>query len=326
MSTDEVPLRRTVYVTSDVDEAHDTMRKAYFDFDAHVPTRRSRPFSYDVRTVESGVLALDRMRYTSTLDLSTEPVGYIHVTYVLGGRLTLRAGGEQLQLTAGDLALVPPGQCFQGHLVDFDVRLLRLPLTAVTQAAAARWGIDPAEFAFSSMAPISAPLARYWRETLTYLHRVALNPDAALPSPTAHAAMIDLAATATIATFPSVATSAAYLPGPGEAGPGTVRRAIAYLEEHAADPLTLADIATAARTGPRGLQAAFRRHLDTTPMAHLRRIRLARAHRDLLLADPAHGATVGAIARRWGFSHLGRFAAAYRDTYGASPAETLRTR
>jgi AraC-like DNA-binding protein len=326
VSTDEVPLRRTVYVTSDVDEAHENMRHTYFDFDARVPVRRSRPFSYDVRSVESGVLALDRLRYASTLDLVTEPVRYVHVTYVLGGRLTLRSGDDQLQLTAGDLALVPPGQSFQGHLVDFDVRLLRLPLAAVTRAAAARWGTDPAEFAFAGMAPISAPLARYWRETLTYLHRVALNPDAALPSPTAHAAMIDLAAAATIATFPSVATSAAYLPGPGEAGPGTVRRAVAYLEEHAGDPVTLADIATAARTGPRGLQAAFRRHLDTTPMAHLRRIRLARAHRDLLAADPVHGATVGAIARQWGFGHLGRFAASYRDAYGTSPAETLRTR
>ncbi|WP_157239455.1 AraC family transcriptional regulator [Catenuloplanes japonicus] len=321
-----VPLRRTVYVTSNLDEAHDAMRRTYFDFDARVPSRRSRPFTYDVRTVESGVLGLDRMRYSTTMDLTTEPVGYVHVTYVLGGRLTIRAAGEQLQLTAGDLVLVPPGQPFQGRLSDFDVRILRLPLSAVTQAAAARWGTAPADFAFRGMAPISAPLARYWRETLTYLHRVALNPEAALPSPTAHSAMIELAAAATIATFPSAATTAVYLPGPGDAGPGTIRRAVAYLEEHAAEPVTLADVATAARTGPRGLQAAFRRHLDTTPMAHLRRIRLARAHRDLLAADPAHGATVGAIARQWGFSHLGRFAAAYRDSYGTSPAETLRTR
>lgn len=322
----EVPLRRTVYVTSDIDEAHDAMRKTYFDFDAQVPRRRARPFTYDLRSVESGVLGLDRMRYTTTMRITTAPVGYVHVTYVLGGHLTIRAAGEQLQLSAGDIALVPPGKTFQGVLADFDVRILRLPLSAVTHAAAARWGIEPADFTFRSMAPISAPLARYWRETLSYLHRVSLHPDAALPSPTAHAAMIDLAAAATIATFPSVATAAAYLPGPGEAGPSTIRRAVAYLEEHAADPLTLADVATAARTGPRGLQAAFRRHLDTTPMAHLRRIRLGRAHRDLLAADPAHGATVGAIARQWGFSHLGRFAAAYRDAYGTSPAETLRTR
>ncbi|GAB7036472.1 MULTISPECIES: AraC family transcriptional regulator [Catenuloplanes] len=325
MTSGEVPLRRSAYATTNVDEAHDAMRRVYFDFAARVPPRLSE-FSYQVRSVDSGVIGLDRMRYSTTLDISTEPVGYVHATYVLNGKLTIRAGGEEVHVTTGDLVLVPPGQCFQGTLSDFDVRIMRLPLTAVTHAAAARWGMEPADFAFRSMSPISASLGRYWQETLTYLHRVVLTPDATLPSAPAHAAIIDLAAAATIATFPSTATTACYLPGPGETGPATVRRAIAYLEEHAADATTLADVATAARTGPRGLQAAFRRHLDTTPMAYLRRIRLERAHRDLLAADPAHGATVGAIARQWGFTHLGRFAAAYRDAYGTSPAETLRTR
>ena len=320
-----VPLRRAAYATSNVDEAHEALRRVYFDFDARVP-RRPSDFTCDRRSVDSGVIGLDRLRYSNILGIATEPVGYLHATLVLSGDLTVRAGHEEVQVTRDDLVLVPPGKSFQGTLVDFDVRILRLPLSAVTHAAAARWGIEPADFAFRSMLPISAALARYWRETLAYLHRVALNPDAALPSAPAHAAIIDLAAAATIATFPSTATTASYLPGPGDSGPATVRRAIAYLEEHAADAVTLADVATAARTGPRGLQAAFRRHLDTTPMAHLRRIRLDRAHRDLLAADPGHGATVGAIARQWGFTHLGRFAAAYRDTYGTSPAETLRTR
>ncbi|GAB7051402.1 AraC family transcriptional regulator [Catenuloplanes indicus] len=324
MAPGEVPLRRSAYATSNVEEAHAAMRRVYFDFAARVPPGLT-DFSYQVHSVDSGVIGLDRMRYSTTLDLATAPVGYVHATYVLHGDLTVRSGGEQVHVTAGDLVLVPPGQRFQGRLVDFDVRILRLPLTTVAHAAAARWGTAPADFAFRSMLPISAPLARYWRETLTYLHRVALNPDTALPSAPAHAAIVDLAAAATVATFPSTATTACYLPGPGETGPGAVRRAIAYLEEHAAEATTLADVAAAARTGPRGLQAAFRRHLDTTPMAYLRRIRLERAHRELQAADPAQGATVGAIARRWGFTHLGRFAAAYRDEYGTSPAETLRS-
>ncbi|WP_320775967.1 helix-turn-helix domain-containing protein, partial [Streptomyces sp. CRN 30] len=48
----------------------------------------------------------------------------------------------------------------------------------------------------------------------------------------------------------------------------------------------------------------------------LRRVRLARARRDLLLADPTTQ-TVTAVACRWGFAHPGRFAAGYRTAYGA---------
>ena len=36
------------------------------------------------------------------------------------------------------------------------------------------------------------------------------------------------------------------------------------------------------------------------------------------------GSTVAAIAHRWGFAHLGRFAAAHKKMYGVTPLQTLR--
>lgn len=72
----------------------------------------------------------------------------------------------------------------------------------------------------------------------------------------------------------------------------------------------------------RGLQVAFRRHLDVTPRERLRQARLDGAHRDLVYADP-HTTTVASVARRWGFVHLGHFATAYPAAYGERPAQTL---
>ncbi|WP_078661119.1 helix-turn-helix transcriptional regulator [Streptomyces sp. NRRL B-24484] len=115
---------------------------------------------------------------------------------------------------------------------------------------------------------------------------------------------------------------AAPAPGGGTAAPDTVRRAVAFMETHAAEDIVLADIAGAAFVTPRALQYAFRRHLDTTPLTHLRRVRLDGAHRDLLAADPVTS-TVTEIAARWGFAHTGRFAASYREVYRAAPRTTL---
>ncbi|MEU1390940.1 MULTISPECIES: helix-turn-helix domain-containing protein [unclassified Nonomuraea] len=56
----------------------------------------------------------------------------------------------------------------------------------------------------------------------------------------------------------------------------------------------------------RAIQLAFRRHLDTTPLGYLRRIRLYHAHADPRAADPGRGDSVAAIAARWGFAHPGR--------------------
>jgi transcriptional regulator GlxA family with amidase domain len=51
---------------------------------------------------------------------------------------------------------------------------------------------------------------------------------------------------------------------------------------------------------------------------------MARAHRDLVDTDPGGPDSVPTIAARWGFADHSRFAAAYRETYGRLPEETLR--
>nr|WP_254281190.1 helix-turn-helix transcriptional regulator [Frigoribacterium sp. VKM Ac-2836] len=107
--------------------------------------------------------------------------------------------------------------------------------------------------------------------------------------------------------------------------PTTVRRARAYIEQHAHDDIGVVEIAEAARVTPRALQLAFRRHLDSTPMAELRRARLRGAHGDLVMADPTLGHTVAGIALSWGFAHAGRFAAQYTAEFGRSPRDTLES-
>jgi len=59
-------------------------------------------------------------------------------------------------------------------------------------------------------------------------------------------------------------------------------------------------------------------------MLYLRDRRLERAHEDLTDAIPSDGVTVTDVAERWGFHHLGSFAALYRNRWGESPSETLR--
>jgi AraC-like DNA-binding protein len=110
----------------------------------------------------------------------------------------------------------------------------------------------------------------------------------------------------------------------GDVRPPAIRRALDYLEDAAAEDVRIGDVAAAARLSPRALQEAFRKYLDTTPMAHLKSIRLARAHNDLRQASMEEGATVAAIAYRWGFGNLGRFASDYRRQFGRSPSDVLR--
>lgn len=105
--------------------------------------------------------------------------------------------------------------------------------------------------------------------------------------------------------------------------PRVVRRVVELVDDAPEKPWTVADLALSAGVSTRSLHAAFRRQLGTSPMSYVRRRRLEHAHDELLDLDPASGKVID-VALRHGFTHTGRFAAAYRAYFGESPSATLR--
>lgn len=106
--------------------------------------------------------------------------------------------------------------------------------------------------------------------------------------------------------------------------PRAVRRVVDLVNSTPEKAFTVADLAVHAGVSERSLHAAFRRQLGTSPMSYVRRCRLEQAHEELLRLDPTTGARVTDVALRNGFTHTGRFAAAYRQRFGESPSTTLR--
>ncbi|WP_374009056.1 helix-turn-helix domain-containing protein [Leifsonia sp. LS-T14] len=96
------------------------------------------------------------------------------------------------------------------------------------------------------------------------------------------------------------------------------RRAVRFIDEHASLPITVADIVAAAGATAAQLDAAFRTHASTTARGYLDRVRLAAAHTDLAVSDPATTDLVE-LAARWGFADLDRFIRRYRSAYGEAP-------
>jgi AraC-like DNA-binding protein len=103
--------------------------------------------------------------------------------------------------------------------------------------------------------------------------------------------------------------------------PPEVRRAQAVLLEDGASDM--AALARQAGSSPRTLYRRFEASHGMSPRAWQRRARLEKA-RSALDAASARETSVTAIALEHGFSHLGRFARAYRDAFGESPSATLR--
>ncbi|MBT2504156.1 helix-turn-helix transcriptional regulator [Curtobacterium sp. ISL-83] len=103
-----------------------------------------------------------------------------------------------------------------------------------------------------------------------------------------------------------------------------LQKALDYVHAHADQPISVADIAAAAGLSVRSIQETFQRTLGQTPMAYLHHVRLT-AVRQELLQNNRSTTTVGAVARKWGFGHLGRFSSSYYATFGEHPRHTLRS-
>ncbi len=100
-----------------------------------------------------------------------------------------------------------------------------------------------------------------------------------------------------------------------------VRMAEEIMRARCEEELSMAEIAREVGVGLRSLQLAFQEARSATPREVLSHMRMDRV-RAMLLA-PGEDARVTTIAMACGFSHLGRFAQVYRETYGESPSETL---
>jgi AraC-like DNA-binding protein len=103
--------------------------------------------------------------------------------------------------------------------------------------------------------------------------------------------------------------------------PWQVRAVEEFIFANADQPLSLGNLAGIAGVSARSLQFMFPRHRGCSPMEFLRRVRFERVRNELL--HPIHETTVTSAAMRWGFLHLGRFAAEYRARFNESPSATL---
>ena len=109
-------------------------------------------------------------------------------------------------------------------------------------------------------------------------------------------------------------------PVPAVARERALGRALEFIEARAAEAPRIADVCRAAGASERTLRYAFAERFDLSPKAYLQAMRLNGVRRELLKDEP--GASVSDAANRWGFWHMGQFAADYRRLFGELPSQT----
>lgn len=228
------------------------------------------------------------------------------------GRTTILTAGESA-LAASGLPLTLQATQAQIHIVCLAASLLRR--VAGEQALPSQGSVD-----FRHRLPVDRASSDTWARCLRFVLETVWPRHAEAGTLLVDACARTLAAAA-LTTF---ADSEQSLTTDDGQTPAQLKRAIWFINGKVDEDIGIQEIADAVHLSPRAVQYLFRRHLNTTPTEYVRSIRLHRAHQDLL-ASSVGTTTVSAIATRWGFAHTGRFAVLYRQTYGQSPHQSLRS-
>ncbi|MCY1141613.1 AraC family transcriptional regulator [Actinoplanes sp. Pm04-4] len=270
-----------------------------------------------------GSVIVGSMAYGMNVDIDAEPMGALGIVYPRSGHATYRSRGEERPCGPGELCVAAyAGDGFAATQDYLDCDFVILDPALLSDVASTAPGIDE-PVRLTGYRALSSHATAIWLDTAAFVRTLSTRPD------NVHAPLIDrqaarLLAAATLAAFPSNTLADPTTADRHDAHPQTLRRAIAFIDDNADRDLSVADIARAAYVTTRAIQLVFRRHLDTTPMEYLRRVRLEHAHRDLQAADVSRE-TVGVIAARWGFANHSRFTATYHRLYGVTPSQTLRS-
>ena len=313
-------IERRVSATADLDVATSTLSAVFGD----VELRRSEhgDTNLTIQSVHSPALTAARWALegigAGSLDRYESDAPAILTGVLLRGRMRMYTARQEIDT---DRPFLYP-EHIDSDLARAELANVTVPVAVLQPYVGAMTAGRDSDVRFTGTAPITPVLDGVWRDTMVYASRT-LRTLADLPDSTiASASLIDHVARLLLHTFPNSALDAENAQRTTGSSLPSLRRALQYIEDNLDAPFSAADLADAARLSLRGLHAMFRREIDTTPMAYVRRARLAAARAELQQADPAT-TDMHRVAARWGFSGLPHFTAAYRRTFDEDPADTV---
>lgn len=316
MSTESGPPLRAEVAGRDLDQARAMYEDGYNGegFDTELTDEE---FAYRYTIAGDDEMTLRTSMFLGSISGAIQPQNEYVVAWLTGGSGALDVGVDESPFVVGRPTMFPTGKQFLFEATDFRESLIHFTAGYLEKVASEEEGTLPGPLTFDHTAAPTREALAQWQAAIGHAATTILGGD---PSVLARSEANRLTALALLRTFPHTGPQLPEaLLAPRN---GRLREAVEYMHAHAHLPIDPTAIAEYAGLSLRGLQVAFRNHLDTTPTDYLRGIRLDRARADLMNLGPSD-TTVAAIAGRWGFTHAGRFTARYTARFGESPAETL---
>jgi AraC-like DNA-binding protein len=309
--------------TGDTDEASDILSRVYLPLELR-PTG-PEPLDMQMRAEELPMLTAGYLHFGTDVFIGGDDVPAYYIEAPLSGvaRNTWRDGRRE-STTVGSAAVFTPGMPvdlnWSSDCHEICVKVSEAQMRAQLETMLGR----PVHrrITFSRKMDLKTRASHQWFGLVRILAREAGRPDGVL----AHRLAVDnlqLQLVQGLLLIQPHNYTEALATGELCASAAVLNRAVDLIHAYPETCWDTAGLARATGVSARALQKAFQRSGHPPPMTYLRRVRLDNVRTELTNSDPG-GTTVTAVAGRWGFVHLSRFADQYRQQFGESPSETLR--
>ena len=309
--------------TTDVDEAADALGRVYVA--AELSPTGNKSVNMQMNALQLPLLTAGYLTFGVDVAIQADDVTAYYIDAPLSGRAVNRwREGGVVATTIGSVAVFTPGTpCVLDWSADCGQVCLKIP------EAQMRWQLEAMlnrpvrkRITFDRQLNLSTTAANDWYQLVRLLSRESWQPGGLLNHQLAVGNLQLLLIQGLLQIQPHNYTEA-MAESQGPASAAAAKRAIDLMHAHPEKAWSTATLARETGATARGLQRAFERSGQPSPMMYLRQLRLHRAHAELAANSP-ESATVTRVAGRWGFVHLGRFASQYRQLFGETPSETLR--
>ncbi|MGJ7490879.1 AraC family transcriptional regulator [Variovorax sp. ZT4R33] len=325
--------RNRVFASNRIDSSRAYLRDALVEHDVRCGAGAVDSALY---SAGSPRLQMFVLRYGPEVEVRPQPFdGFALVQMPLSGSAEIESDGHRLSIARGQVAVIAPRRSVRLRWSrDCEQLLLRIPLTLVHEAAM-RSTQGAAATGLQSALLLEGGASAQWFGLVQSLMELAL-PAAAEQPAACHPAWLEHVErslayflltqqpdggrlpTDDAALGSHVAASSADAAAP-LAPP--LAAAEHYMQSRLCAPLSLEDLARAAGVSPRTLHMHCKRRFGVGPMVWLRHVRLEAARR-MLESDA--DCLVTDAAMEFGFGHLGRFSAYYRERFGELPRQTAK--
>jgi AraC-like DNA-binding protein len=318
----DAPLRASLR-TTDLDEASRFCRRVFYDTVRVRPLARDRGIDFVAHGLRLGPVTVGEVRYGSDVYVTSSDLETAyHVLVPISGAVQSRQLGHVVAADASRAAVLQPvGDVELTWAADcrmISVKVDRAALEREVDAALGRQVASPMPLG-ASFSTGSGP-GRSWAALVRLLLEELSGPDGLVDRPQIARHWQDL-----LLSGLALTVEHPYSHEPAARRPRTVKRTLDAIHSDPSRQFTATELAAIAGVGIRVLQESFKQHVGMSPLTYLRRLRLDGVHRELSRGDQWQ-VSVSEVAARWGFTHLGRFAGAYRARFGVSPSQTLRDR